>query len=158
MKDPNAELADDVFEATQIDPGNITADMVRVPSDLALWGERYARVYEAWQIARLTRERVYAETFRAIQDEINLLSPKRATVAETEQATSCHPAYQETRVQEIAAETEKIRLAGILDSLRAKKDMLVSIGAQMRAEMGSQDLSIRRQTEIINEVDRNRNR
>jgi len=48
---------------------------------------------------------------------------------------------------------EKIRLYGVIDAVRTKRDMLISIGAQVRAEMES-DPSIRERSrgrKLVNE-------
>lgn len=134
--------SDDQYLAAcvRIEPTRITDEFVRVPSDMAYWHEKYAVAYQQWLLAKLQREQTYATLYLQAQTAI-ALTGKKGTIADIENAVLQDPEYTATRAQEGIAEVAKIRLHGVLDTLRTKKDMLVSLGAHMRAEMG--DLSMR---------------
>lgn len=147
-------VPDKVAEAVRIEPMVLTEEMVRTPSDIAYWNERYSNVYQAWLEAKYSRERVFADLSKATH--ASLIAQKgKATIAEVESLVLTDPEYVKARSIEIVTETEKVRLGGVMEALRAKKDMLISIGAHMRAEMGG-DLSTRRTTEIDREIANNR--
>lgn len=132
-----------VEDATRIEPMVITEEMVRIPSDMAYWNERYANVFQYWLEAKFARERTYSEAFRDIQERLATTSKTRVTVSEVEHLVATDRTYIDARMSEIVAESEKLRLGGVVEALRAKKDMLISLGAHMRAEMSSQSISTR---------------
>lgn len=132
------------WECLAIEPLVLTEEYVRLPSDVAYWNERYASVYKHWLEMKARRERVLAERSEELRKTLKFKkqadvadSSGRVTIAEVESAVARDPAYQAARDKEIAAEAEKVRLFGVLDALRTKRDMLVSLGAHMRAEMSS---------------------
>jgi hypothetical protein len=65
------------------------------------------------------------------------------------------PDGQQARAKEVAADAERVRLYGVLDALRSKRDMLISLGAHIRAEM-QHDPMIRERAALDREVATNR--
>lgn len=130
-------------QCTAIDPADLTKEFVRVPSDLAYWNEQYSQAYKIWLEAKAARELIYAQAYEARLADMSHLG-KRPTVSEIESSVIQDANYTQAKMEEIATETEKVRLYGVLDSLRSKRDMLISLGAQLRAEM-QHDPMIRQQ-------------
>ena len=50
------------------------------------------------------------------------------------------PKYVEAKRNEVYLEAETKRLVGMVDAVRTKRDMLVSLGAHIRAEMEHEPL------------------
>lgn len=129
------------WECVEIDAFAIQEEYMRLPADLAYWNERYASVHRHWLEMKAKRERVYAERLMVVRQGLQFeldsdpLKKGRITISEVEVGVMRDDAYMAVRDKEISAEAEKIRLWGVLDAIRAKKDMLVSLGAHMRAEM-----------------------
>lgn len=70
------------------------------------------------------------------------MAASRVTVAEIEATTTTDAHYLESCTAEIVAEGEKVRLHGVMETLRTKRDMLISLGAHMRSTM-QQDITLR---------------
>ena len=129
-------------DCVKVEPVALEDEFIRLPGDLAYWSERYADAYEMFLDAKLVRERVYAELTMKHRDRLSLTSKGRVTVGEIEAAVILDADYLEAKTNENAAESNKIRMHGIVEALRAKRDMLISVGAHQRAEM-DHDPSIR---------------
>jgi hypothetical protein len=71
-----------------------------------------------------------------IREEL-LAKGDKATEKTVEASVECDAEYQEVRYRYVEAEAEKVRLAGIMEAMKSKKEMLISLGANLRVEMGS---------------------
>jgi hypothetical protein len=118
----------------RIEPEAIQDEYVRVPSDLSYWSEMHANTYREWQLAKFDREQEWgAAVTRA---RATLASERaKATVADVEASAINDPAYVEKKRQEVYLEAETKRLLGMVEAIRTKRDMLVSLGAHIRAEL-----------------------
>jgi hypothetical protein len=130
-------LDPDFAKCVAIEPMALQEEFSRVPSDIAYWNEVYAQAYQAWLELKLARERTWAQAYQEKQSFLLTLgkSGRGPTVGEIEAEVTQSSEYLEVRSKEIAAETEKIRTGGMVDALRSKRDMLISLGAHQRAEM-----------------------
>lgn len=122
----------------RIEPLAISEEYVRTPSDIAYWSSQYAEVYEAWQLAKFDREREWGGALARARFELGPAKRGAVTTADLEGAAVNDAQYVNAKRQEILLEAEKIRLSGVLEALRAKKDMLVSLGAHVRQEIQSE--------------------
>lgn len=122
----------------RIEPLAIQEEYVRVPADLAFWSEQHSVLYREWQLAKFEREQEWG---RAIERARADLSSERKglgrgpTVASIEAYAIQDPLYVKAKNEEIHLEAERQRLLGMVDAVRTKRDMLVSLGAHIRAEM-----------------------
>lgn len=128
--DVDAYLADSV----QIYPEAIQEEYVRLPSDLAYWGQRYTDALRVFLGAKLDMDRTEARVKILCRAELNAKEGK-VTESMVSAAVDQHPDMEKARLALIEAEVEKARLGNVLDAIRAKKDMLVSLGAHVRSEM-----------------------
>ena len=138
MPTPTAvTLSPEFAKAVHIEPLALSEEFARVPSDIAYWNEVYAQSYHVWLELKLARERTWAQLYQEKQSFLLTLgkSGKGPTVGEIEAEVTQAPEYLEVRSREIQAEAEKIRSYGMVDALRSKRDMLISLGAHQRAEM-----------------------
>jgi hypothetical protein len=124
-----------------IEPLALQEEYVRLPSDMAHWGARYARAFKAWKLAALAEERVEAELHLEHRERLAMLGggegKKGPTVDAVKSAVVNDQRYHDAHYRTIEAEVEKLRVQGTLEAVRAKREMLVSLGAQLRAEMQS---------------------
>jgi hypothetical protein len=139
-----------VKEATSIDNNQLNEEFIRLPSDLSYFSNLYAEACDASARAKLLKEMAEAavvQELRSTNDKINVDMVKAlVTLDETVEAS---------RRNLITAETNEVRLKGVCDAIRAKKDMLVSIGANIRAESEGSPL-IRQQSRAMRESESDR--
>lgn len=119
----------------RIDEDLLNQEFIRTPADVAYWSEQYSIIYREWQLAKLAREQVWGASLRAAKNELHSLGATRPTVADIEGEAINAVDYVQAKRQEIELEAEKVRLSGMLEALRTKRDMLVSLGANHRSEM-----------------------
>lgn len=145
--DPD-KYADD---CTKIVPEVLQEEFVRLPADLAYWNARYAQTYQFWLESKLARERECARLYALHQAKLMTAGKGKVTISEVESSMNQDQAFVDVRTKEIIAESEKIRIAGVVEAIRAKRDMLISIGAHQRAEMQN-DPMIRQARDVEREV------
>lgn len=123
-----------------IEPLALQEEFVRLPADMAHWGARYAQAFRAWKLAALAEERVEAELHVEHRERMAMANPdgkKGPTVDAVNSAVVNDQRYHDAHYRTIEAEVEKLRVQGTLEAVRAKREMLISLGAQLRAEMQS---------------------
>ena len=140
----------DIESDARIDTANLEAEFCDLPASLAYFNEVYADAFRVYLMARETRKRVEANAAQGAR----IANPK-ATVGAIDATVDLDPEVYTARAQEIAAESDKIRQFGRVDALRAKKEMLISLGAHIRATEMS-DPTIRRQAYLEREIRNNR--
>lgn len=135
-------------------PDYLQPEFVRLSADLAYWNVRYSETIGAHLRAKKDLGVVCAKLDILVREQL-AASGVRTTEAMVKSTTESHDDYLEAYEMLITAEVEKARVYGILDAVRAKKEMLVSLGAYQRLEMqgdaqmrnlGSQQSAVERQT------------
>lgn len=168
------DVDDYLYSTVNLEPLAIEEEFVRLPADLAYWNMRYAKALEALLRAKRDRDllerRHYMEGREILMGKAReaadtaaseaadmveggkkkasvKVSVKAPTVGDIESYATTHPEVLAAREAEIVAEVEKVKLQGIVDAVRAKKDMLIQVGARQRTEMES-DPSLREQARV----------
>lgn len=136
------EVDDFLSKSVRIEPLAINEEYVELPAMLAYWNARYADALRNHLKSKLNVERTEARL--RIECREMLATEGKVTESMVEAAVIKHPDMEIARLEAIEAEVEKVRLGGAAEAVRAKKDMLVSLGATMRAEMEG-DPSLRKQ-------------
>lgn len=137
-------------ECVELDELQIDAEYRRMSADIAYWTGQYAEAHRSYLRAKFEHDRVSAKLHLEFKAASTLTDKgKGKTVADLEAEVTTHPDFCNSAVALIDAEVERQRLHGIVDAVKAKKDMLQSIGAKLRIEMQgdarlSQDLAERR--------------
>lgn len=127
----DAYLADCV----RIEPLALEEEFTRMPGDLAYWSERYVEAYQ--DFANCKRLLEQQEALLAVKYRHKIIADNmKPTEAMIHELVVGDSNYQLAYQNFITAEVAKIRLNGILEALRTKKDMIISTGAHQRAEMG----------------------
>ncbi len=137
-----AEKKRTVDDAVKIEPLALEEEFVRLPADLAYWNNLYAQGLRRFLIAKARIKHVKAQLYIEIR-EVAAEAGAKTTESSIEAAIETHEKYREASDELIAAEVNKSKVGGAVDAVVAKKDMLVSLGAHIRAEMGGSP-SVRR--------------
>lgn len=154
MQSP-AEIDAYLRDCVKIEPLALEEEFIRLPGDMAYWNARYAEVYRYWLERKFMTEQIEARRGIELHLQLEATRPKPPTIAELSRAVQTDPEYIQARGKEIVAEAEKVRLAGVVESLRAKREMLVSVGAHIRAEWAS-DPTLRERDRTTRDVHRAR--
>jgi len=123
-------------ECVRIDDLCLNEEFVRVPADLAFWSARYADAVRNHLMAK--------HTLTTVESKLHLehraaaeLTGRKITVGDLQAAVQTDQEYLDAAVAVIESDALRLRLRGNLDAVTAKKDMIQSLGAKLRAEMGA---------------------
>lgn len=123
-------------ECTKIEPVAIDEEFIRTPSDVAFWNARFADALEVYLKAKAHMETEWARLRLLTREEL-LAKGEKATESAIDNNTEVRPEWAAARLTFIEAEVQKARIAGSCEAVRTKKEMLQSLGAKLRIEMGS---------------------
>jgi hypothetical protein len=127
--DPDQYLKD----CTEILPEAIHEEYVRLSADLAHWNARYAGAVKDFLSAKVEADILERELYPVIRAQLEQAG--KVTEKMVDAALAQSEAWTEAQRLKASTEAEKLRLYGVLDSVRAKKDMIISLGAHLRSEM-----------------------
>lgn len=127
------EKMEAVRDAVQIEPLAMQEEFVRIPADLSHWNAKYTEALKAFLLAKARAEEIWARVWLTTREA--LLADGKATEKLIEAKAQGDEDYQKAHLALIEAEVEKARVMGVVDAIRAKKEMLISLGATIRAEM-----------------------
>jgi hypothetical protein len=130
MHDTNEEYLRDCVHINEI---ALNEEYVRIPADLAFWNAKYADAQKAFLLAKLRLETGEAKLY--IFHRERMTTGKGPTEAQVDAACKSDPAYEAMRRETIDAEAGMLAIRGTCEAVRTKREMLVSLGATMRAEM-----------------------
>lgn len=120
-------------ECVSLDQTNLQGEFIKYTSNLAFWGAKLANAKQTESLAKLAKETMAAELDVVARE--SLAGDKKPTEATVAAWVTRHPSMQEAEKGLIAATFEFDRVRAVFEALRAKRDMLVGLGAQQRAEM-----------------------
>jgi hypothetical protein len=123
-----------VTDAVTIEPLALEEEFVRMPADLAYWNNQYANALRTYQLAKRAVEQLNALLTIEHRERLNRVV-NRVTEAMIDSAVQIDERMDEAKEALIHAEVDKVRIAGVCEAVRTKRDMLISIGAHVRAEM-----------------------
>jgi hypothetical protein len=133
---PEAILSEARRNAAIIDDLALDEEFRRTPSDLAYWNERYSQALKTYLLAKQRKETTWARLWLEIREGESAGDPKhRVTVDDLKAMVQVRDEYQEVELETIEAEAAKESIKRFCDAISAKKDMLQSLGAKLRAEM-----------------------
>lgn len=124
-----------LVDSTRIDPINVKDEFVRVSADMAYWGEQFAQASRTLQRKKLNYEQVRAALWLEKREGASRTGKKPPTVDDIKAMVETADELDEAKGALIDAEYERDRIKAVLEAVRAKKDMLISFGAHVRAEM-----------------------
>ncbi len=141
--DPAGEMDAYLKQCVGINPEDIQAEFVRIPGDLAYWNTQYANALREHLLSKLDFDVLKANLDPMVRQAL-LEAGAKITEATVSSAIESHEQLIDARRACIEAEVAKNERFGCLDAIRAKKEMLISLGAHLRAEMEG-DPNIREQ-------------
>ncbi len=138
------ELAEELLDAVRIEPTVIEEEFIRLPGDMAYWNERFAMATHDYLDAKATREKLWGELLNdsAIFDALAKRLGKKPSVDQLKGEIETLDQYVGARQLENTAKADVARTRGNVDCVIAKKEMLISLGAHIRAEL-NRDAMIR---------------
>lgn len=131
------EMAEDAQTAVSLDPQDLQSEFVNHTATYALWATRAVDASIKAARAKAHRDRVHARLYQEIREGVLDASGKRLTEAGIEAMIESSADYQTAlSMEQEATEFSKV-LHAIVEPLRGKKDMIVGLGANYRAELGA---------------------
>lgn len=125
-------------EAVHIEPMVLTEEFARLPGDMARWNELYAEAHERYLMAKLNAERTRSRRALYIRRNSSIFASTYGVKMTESAIMDILNTDKEVMAAEdvtVYADRERTRLRGIMSALVRKSEALVSIGAQLRAEM-----------------------
>lgn len=129
-------------ECIAVEHEALRQEFIRLPADLAYWGERYAVAVRDHLAAEHNRKVTYAKVHLIVKEQAALKGQK-ISEKDTESWVEQTPEVIAARAEEIEAEGTMHLARSRRDAVAAKKDMIVSLGATARAEMGPTHINSR---------------
>lgn len=130
----DVEVTQYLRECVTIEPLALEEEFVRVPADLAYWGARWADAQKAAALAKLQRDQVEA-AIDAEHRSTAAASGEKVTEKVIASRVAGDDRMRAIEVELIEAEARASRARAFCDAVRAKRDMVVALGSQVRAEM-----------------------
>jgi hypothetical protein len=121
------ELLGALQGVVEIDPSNLNDEFTNLPATVAWWSATVADLQAKVELAKLERKRVESETFK-------FRRAGHKSDGATAHDVATDPDVIEANTAEIAAEHELGHAKAIVLALLSKRDMLISLGANYRAE------------------------
>lgn len=144
MREPiSPEQSPDDFlaDCVRIEPLALNEEYIRLPSDYAFWAEKYRVALERHLLAKAERERSWSK-FYLHHSATYGPNGKPATVDYIKASIDTESEYVGAVTEAIYAEGDMTKMRNVLEAIRSKREMLVSLGATIRQEM-SQDPVVR---------------
>ena len=123
-----------VRDAIHINGGDLRRELEKLPSDLAHYGFAFAKAHRRMIAAKLTVEELRASVYLQAREALTDLGTK-FTEAVLDAHVTGNSGVRESRAELVEAEYEREQLRAVCDSLRAKRENLVSLVMLARAEM-----------------------
>lgn len=121
-------------DCVKIEPLALEEEYIRLPADLAFWNDRYAKAVETYLQAKHDSDTMYAKLLIIHRATLQNQGVK-VTESIVEATILQDQKWLDVEQKRIGAEAAKARLSGVLDAVKTKRDMLISLGAHIRAEM-----------------------
>ena len=142
------EVEEYLFECVNIDRSNIQGEFARVSADMAYWGEILAGLERDLATSKSDVEHCKARLSIDMRTQLERLAaskaagkgkaPPRVTDSQVESKVVSHDQYRVATENQRRSDYQVKSAKGVLEAIRTKRDMLISLGAQMRAELKSE--------------------
>lgn len=132
--DHTTELDAYLRQCVRINPEDIQGEFIRIPGDLAYWNAQYAKAMREHLLAKIDENVLEAQLEPIVRQGLREAGAK-ITENMVSSAIQSHESLVEAKRRTAEADVAKNECFGYLDSIRSKKDMLISLGAHLRIEM-----------------------
>lgn len=130
-----AQLNDSYLrDCVRITPESMNEEFMQLPGVLAYWNQKYAEAHKLYLDSKLDVSVTRARLQPLVREAL-ALAGGRVTEAQVEAAIDSNEDYIDAIRRMNAADSLKQEAWGIVDTMRAKREMLVSLGANIRVEM-----------------------
>ena len=126
------DIDDYLKQCIELEPEAINEEFARMSADYAYWNERYAAANKSHLAAEWEEEKVEARLYLHFKEPAD--GKKPPTEAAVDAAVKLSPEYDAAHLKVLEYAAERDYLRGVLETLRTKREMLVSTGAQLRQE------------------------
>lgn len=141
---PESENDSDVKRAVRIQPTAIQEEYANLPAMIHRWLTLLAHAEEQHLLAKLDLKEWEAKERLKIREVAELKGTKPPTVDAIDAHIEAHEKYRQLSMAIIKTEHDRDEVFATVEALRAKKEMLISLGATMRQEIeGNRELLIR---------------
>lgn len=145
---------DEVFGSMDIDSNNLTQEFSAQASTYAYYALQLAEADYKAGIATSNREQTYANLDKVYRDAF-MAAGKKVTETQLTSAVTDDEDYQAAKAAELEAKHKVRVLKAVVDALQMRADMLISLGAQTRSEMGMVGMRTNEvESTIVNTKDR----
>lgn len=117
-----------------IDSTQIEEEFIRLPGDLASLSELHVEAAESAEYADLALEILEARATAEIREHAKLMGDN-ATVNFLSSKLKLRPDWQSAKRESIARRAEEARAKAMVNAVIAKREMLISLGAHIRAQL-----------------------
>lgn len=122
-------------------PGALNQELINLPGEVARWGFRAAHALADYNSAKQAREEAWALAGDAARAHL-LEASARPTVAQIEGLAIRTDTYRAAAKAESDAEVRLKRYQAVMEALRAKREALITLGANLRSELQSGNLHL----------------
>jgi hypothetical protein len=121
-------------DCLSIVPEAIQDEFVRIPADLGYWNAQFADAQRRALRGKATEKQVRASTYLRIKSAA-VEKGTKLTEAALDASVEADEEVLEAVYNLVEAEADKARLYGVVDAVRCKREMLISLGNFLRVEM-----------------------
>jgi hypothetical protein len=130
----NRDVEQYLTDCVQLEPMALQEEYVRIAPDLAYWNQKFATAQETFLRAKYALDELEAKLYIEHRERL-VNSGAKFTEALIDSTVRSDPRIHDARDDLVRAESDKWKMNGVVDAVRTKRDMLVSLGAHVRAEM-----------------------
>jgi hypothetical protein len=139
------DVDDYLKQCVQLEPEALSEEFGRISADYAYWNEKYANANKAHLMAEWEEEKTEARLrLKFKEPEAGKKPPTEGTV---DAAVKLAPEYEAVHLVTLTHQAERDYLKGVLETLRTKREMAISMGAHLRQEAKG-DLRIMERNEL----------
>lgn len=113
---------------------DLDSELIKLPGLLYYYGSVEAGAYELALTAKTDMEHAHATAYKRMKE---LSRVDKVTEAQVNAQVELDPEYRRYVAKWIEAEGKARRMKAILESLRAKKDALIQLGANQRMQINA---------------------
>jgi len=130
------DMADFLTDSVKIDPLDLNREFVEFPARLAYWNNNLADATDRYLTAKADYETAKAAARVRLRSS-TLTIGKAPTREDIDAMVVLDDDVRSAQEVFMKADVDRTRVRGIVEALCAKRDMLQSLGAKIRAEMHS---------------------
>ena len=121
-------------QCVELEPEALQEEYSRLSGDYAHWNQRFKDASRDLLMAEFEETKVAARLRIFFKESVGP-GGKPPTEATVEAHVVLAPDYEAAHLKAIEAQVESTYLKGVMESLRTKREMLVSLGAHVRQEL-----------------------